>query len=541
MKYIKGKNRNQIEFYCLEELIDQDNEVRLIDLFVNSLPLSEYGFEESKQNEQGGRPAYHASDLLKLFIYGYLNRTRSSRGLEKECIRNIEVKWLMHDLVPDHNTISNFRRDNSKAIKKVFRATVELAKHFDLIGGKLLAGDGTKLRSQNSKKNNYNKKKIDRHLAYIDTKLEEYNVILAQEDGDAKLNEKAQKKIEEHLLHKQKYQDLEKQLEESGEVQISTSDPDSRQLIIRNYITEVAYNVQSTVDAKHNLAIDFDVTNENDSKAMGKMLENAVEVLGSNEFTALFDKGYHTGSEFEKANKLEVEVLVAVPDVPSSSMAPDPDYNVSEFKYNKENNTYTCPQGETLVSNGKWYQKSRNHEGRKKQESISIRQYKTPACKTCAVYDRCTRTPKNRGRVIERTAYAHLLEENKQRTKEKYEIYKQRKAIVEHPFVIIKRQWDFSYILTKRGKERAAADVGFIFSAFNLRRIFNILDRNLLKVFLKTHALFFIAIQSRFKLFRANFTLIFYPISQKIHIRNISLNLIYLCIFAVYLGDNGSF
>lgn len=184
MKYIVGKSRNQIEFYSLEELIEQDNEVRLIDLFVDSLPLSEYGFEESKQNEKGGRSAYHPSDLLKLYIYGYQNRIRSSRQLEKECIRNIEVKWLMHNLVPDHNTISNFRRDNPDAIKKEFRATVELAKHFDLIGGKLLAGDGTILRAQNSKKKNYNQAKIDRHLAYIEAKLNEYNAILSDEDGD---------------------------------------------------------------------------------------------------------------------------------------------------------------------------------------------------------------------------------------------------------------------------------------------------------------------------------------------------------------------
>ena len=226
MKYIIGKNRNQVEFYSLEELIEQDNEVRLIDLFVDSLPLGEFGFSESKQNEQGGRPSYHPSDLLKLFIYGYLNRIRSSRQLEKECVRNMEVKWLMRNLVPDHNTISNFRKDNPKAIKKVFRATVELAKNFELIGGKLLAGDGTKLRAQNSKKNNFNQKKIDRHLAYIEAKLEEYNAILAQEDGDIEQKVKAQKKIEEHLFHKQKYHDLEKQLEESGEVQISTSDPE---------------------------------------------------------------------------------------------------------------------------------------------------------------------------------------------------------------------------------------------------------------------------------------------------------------------------
>ena len=143
-----------------------------LDLFVDSLSIKDYGFRTDFT--ENGRPAYHPSDLLKLFIYGYMNKVRSSRDLEKECKRNIEVMWLLKCLKPDHNTISNFRRDNPKAIKKVFRATVQIAKHFDLIGGKLIAGDSTKLRAQNSKKNNYNQAKIDRHVAYIDNKLEEY-------------------------------------------------------------------------------------------------------------------------------------------------------------------------------------------------------------------------------------------------------------------------------------------------------------------------------------------------------------------------------
>lgn len=367
--------------FCLEERIPQENEVRLIDLFVDSLPLEEYGFIEENRNPLGGRPAYHPSTLLKLYIYGYMNRMRSSRQLEKECYRNLEVMWLMGKLAPDHNTISNFRRDNPDAIKKCL--------------------DRTWRRSE---------------------------------------KQKAQEKINQHLKHQEKYQELEKQLEASGEVQISTSDPESRQLVVRNMTTEVAYNLQSTADAKHNIPINYEITNENDSKAMGGMLEQAVETLGHNEFTAVFDKGYHTGTEFETADKLGVEVLVAVPDLPSSSMAPDPAYNISEFVYNQQEDTYTCPAGNTLKTNGRWYGKSRNHPGRKKQEPIKMKQYKTDACKTCPVYDLCIRAKNKRGRVIERLVYAHLLEKNKQRMKEHYEIYRQRQAIVEHPFGTIKRQ-----------------------------------------------------------------------------------------------------
>jgi len=185
MKYIIGQDRNQIPLFAssLEDAISQDNEVRLIDMFVGSLKLEDFGFKVNFI--ENGRPAYQPADLLKLFIYGYLNRIRSSRALEKECGRNIELMWLMKCLAPDHNTISNFRKDNPKAIRRVFRATVQLASHFDLIGGKLVAGDSTKLRAQNSKKNNFNQGKIEKHIAYIDARLEEYSKILASEDKDA--------------------------------------------------------------------------------------------------------------------------------------------------------------------------------------------------------------------------------------------------------------------------------------------------------------------------------------------------------------------
>lgn len=186
MKYIKGQNRTQAYLFplSLDDSIDQNNEVRLIDMFVASLNLSEYGFKITYV--ENGRSAYHPADMLKLYIYGYLNKVRSSRDLEKECKRNIEVMWLINNLTPDHNTISNFRRDNPKAIKKVFRETVRIARHFNLIGGTLIAGDSTKFRAQNSKKNNFNQKKIDRHLEYIENKLEEYNRTLSENDGDSK-------------------------------------------------------------------------------------------------------------------------------------------------------------------------------------------------------------------------------------------------------------------------------------------------------------------------------------------------------------------
>jgi transposase len=284
MKYIQGQDRDQIQIFpvSLESSIDKTNEVRIIDAFVDSLNLEELGFKVDFTEE--GRPAYHPGDLLKLYIYGYLNRIRSSRQFEKETYRNIEVMWLLRYLKPDHNTISNFRRDNPKSIKKVFRKTVEIARYFKLIGGTLLAGDSTKLRAQNSKKNNFNQKKIDRHKEYIENKLDEYEAALSESDGDQK--QEIKKEIDKQLSRKEKYEKLEQTLAESGQSQISTSDPESRQMITRNNITEVAYNIQTTVDAKNNLPIDYKVTNENDSKAMGKMLPRAKTILGSNDLRA---------------------------------------------------------------------------------------------------------------------------------------------------------------------------------------------------------------------------------------------------------------
>lgn len=480
MKFIKGQSREQLVLIpeSLDALIGAGNEVRMIDLFVEAIKLADYQFVIKETTE--GRPAYHPKDLLKLYIYGYLNSIRSSRKLEQECHRNIEMMWLMKQLTPDHNTISNFRRDNEKAIRKVFRATVKLAQHFELIGGALVAGDSTKLRAQNSKKNNFNPKKIERHLEYIDTKLNQYNSELAAADGDAARETQAKQNIATHLERKAFYNNLTTQLEQTGETQVSTSDPESRQMITRNNITEVAYNIQSVVDAKHCIPIDYKVTNENDSKAMSGMLRRTKTILGKTDFTAIYDKGYHTGSEIKAGIEMGIDVMVAIPDV--ASHAPDAAYDVEHFKYNAENDCYTCPEGTILPTNGRWYKKDRG------KSYTMVKHYKTKACITCPAFAQCTKNKE--GRLLERSEHAPYIEQNKQNIENNYSTYKRRQAIVEHPYGIIKRQWGFYYIMTKQGKKRASADVGLMFTAFNLRRILNILDQNILKKFLRELALF---------------------------------------------------
>ena len=485
MKFIQGQDCFQTSLFpvSLDATIDQDNEIRLIDLFIDSLELKPFGFDVDFVDN--GRPAYHPKDLLKLFIYGYLNKVRSSRDLEKETKRNIEMIWLLKGLSPDHNTINNFRKDNPKAIKKVFRKTVEIARNFNLIGGLLLAGDGTKLRAQNSKKNNYNQKKIDRHIKYIDEKLTEYTTKLAEADGDDK--QEIEEKIAEQKQRKTGYKRLEERLNQTGEKQISTSDPESRQIMIRGVISEVAYNVQSTVDSKHKIPVDYEVTNQNDSGAMGSMARRAKSILKHNRFSPLFDKGDHSGKELSKVQELGIDAYVAIPSVPITSQAPNPSYNVENFKYDHLSDTYTCPANQTLTTNQKRY----------KTPNYRFKQYKTKACEGCPLRSECT-LAKN-GKIIQRSEFQDAVEKNKQNILANPELYKRRQALVEHPFGTMKRQWGLDYILTKKTKARASADVGFIFIAYNLRRLFNIIAKDQLTAYLRTCIALFFALKTKMR------------------------------------------
>ena len=240
-----GTDRNQLLLLppSLDEFIGEDNPVKVIDVFVDSLDLNKTGFKNSIPVEKGC-PPYNPADLLKLYLYGYLNRIRSSRKLEKECTRNIEVIWLLNQLRPKYRTIAYFRAHNLKAIKSVFRQFVVMMKKWDLIAGDLLAVDGSKFRAVNSKKNNYNQQKIQRHLNYIDQKVDEYLKELDENDhkeqGERKL--KVKECLQQLEQRRQKYLDLERQLKETGQDQVSTTDHDARQLLIRGDIAEVAYN-----------------------------------------------------------------------------------------------------------------------------------------------------------------------------------------------------------------------------------------------------------------------------------------------------------
>lgn len=471
MPHKKGTDRNQLYLLppSLEDFISEDNPVRIIEAFVDTLDFEKLQFKKVRTNEKGCRP-YHPGDLLKLYIYGYLNRVRTSRRLENECVRNIEMMWLMHNLQPSARTIAYFRSDNKRSLKQTFRQFITLTRKWDLVEGELLASDGSKLRAVNSKKNNYNENKIAFHFRRIDEKITEY---LKELDRQDKLEsgiqkENVNKTLQELKERRRKYEDLQKKLNETGEDQISSTDDEARLLMIRGQITEVAYNVQTTVDSKHNLVIDVKAVNNNDKKMACEMGRRAQAITGRKDFDHLMDKGYHDGETISKCQEHGLRTLIAEPTASRSSDIPTPEFYNDKFIYDNQTDRYTCPAGSILITNGREY-KIKSWSG-----YSLVKQYKTRSCSSCASHSQCTKSPKNRGRIIQRSIYQNAVDLNNQRVMMEKEKYRKRQEMVEHPFGIVKRQWGYDHVLLK-GIDKVEAESNLIFLCYNLKRVIKIL------------------------------------------------------------------
>jgi transposase len=470
MQHIQGISRNQLHLSSLEDKIVPDNPVRFIDAFVEHIDLAKIGFPLVILKTEG-RPSFNTKMFLKIYLYGYLNGIRSSRKLEKECIRNIEMQWLLEDIRPNYHSISDFRKDNPKALKQLFKLFVCFLKDADLVAGQTIAIDGTKSRAHNGKKSNFNQKKIDKHLVYINAKTQEYLDEL--EKNDEKENgvkiTNIQQKIARLQQNKIKYELLEKQLKTSGEPQISTTDADARALLVQGQVVEVSYNIQAAVDDKHNLVVATHTINRNDKNALSNIALEAKENLETDTFTVLADKGYHTGREIEMCANNNIITIVAQPDQgKSNENGTQPEYLVSKFVYNKENNTYTCPQGQTLSTTGRWHKKSREDQN----TSYLFQKYRTTACKTCQVKDQCT--SRKGGRELDRSQYANAVEQNNQRYKENAQLYRKRQEINEHIFGTIKRQWGYNHT-NLIGLEKVNGEHSLIMLVYNIKRMINIL------------------------------------------------------------------
>lgn len=470
MQHITGIARNQMVFTSLEDSISEDNPVRFIDAFVENIDLKALGFELRTPKTEG-RPSFNTQIFLKIYLYGYLNGLRSSRKLEKESIRNIELQWLLCGLLPNYHSISDFRKDNPSSLKKLFKVFVSFLKDADLIAGETIAIDGTKSRAHNSKKANFNQKKIDRHLAYIEEKTQEYLDELAQNDASENsiTITKIQEKIERLKTNKIKYELLETKLKESGEPQISTTDEDSRALLVQGVVVEVSYNIQAAVDDKHNLVVATHTINRNDRNALSAIAIEAKENLEVETFTALVDKGYHNGREITNCKEANITTIVANPEVVNSNKnGTTQDYLVANFVYDSATDSYQCPQGETLKTTGKWHKKS----GRTEQSGYQFKKYRTPACKECPVKSLCT--SRSGGRELDRSEYADAVEENNQRYRENGQLYRRRQEINEHIFGTIKRQWGYNHT-NLTGLEKVNGEHSLIMLVYNIKRAMNIL------------------------------------------------------------------
>ena len=480
MDFISGENRNQILLLpdCVEDYVDDNNPVRVIEAYSNSLNLKALGFTKSKPNDTGP-PMYDPKDLLKLYIYGYMNKVRSSRRLEVETKRNLEVIWLLRKLSPDHKTIARFRRDNSAALKNVFREFVKLCVELKLYGKELIAIDSCKFKAVNSKDRNYNAKKLDDRIARIDAKIESYLNDLDNSDSeeDAAENYKSPEEItqiiKELSARKDLYESYVNELTQTGALQKSLTDSDSR-LMMANGKMDVCYNVQTVVDAKNKLVAEFEVTNNAfDYNQITPMTESAKNILEAETLTAIVDTGYDSVQDIVSAHQQGFDVHVAGTDF-DICVATDKteereivSHKNGRCVYYADRNIVLCPMGKILYP--RFY---------KKQKGQGVF-HNNKVCKQCA--NKCTKEARGRRYEVpmaESDFTKHyddkgLFVKQIRITPDK-ELIKQRKSICEHPFGTIKRNMDAGYCLTK-GLRNVSGEFSLTFLAYNLKRVINIL------------------------------------------------------------------
>jgi transposase len=477
MQFIPGSDRHQTFFSTLEDQVSADNPVRLIDAFIDKLNLYRLGFTNTVHKSEG-RPPYAPSVLLKLYLYGYLNKIRSSRKLEKECGRNIELQWLLQNLSPNYHTIADFRKLHAVPLQNMFRLYVQFLDDAELLGKKTIGIDGSKFKAVNSKKNNYNQKKIDKHRQFIEDKtnnyLQELDELDKQEQAGSNdelqlKKEKIKQGLEKLQERSFKYDILQEVLDDTTDKQISTTDPDSRSIIIVKNIVEVAYNTQNAVDDKHNLIVHTQATNTNDGKALHNAATQAkqnLQLKKEDTLTVLADKGYHTGAELQHCQQDNMITHVAYKEQSGVKHIAD-EFLSESFDYDKATDSYTCPAGAVLTSLGTWH----NKKGEANETSFRFKTYRTNACKTCPLRTQCTKLPK---RIIQRSEYQDAVDINDNNIKQNPQYYKRRQAICEHPFGTLKRHWGFTHTLLK-GLEKVNGEMNLIMFCYNFMRTKNIL------------------------------------------------------------------
>jgi transposase len=463
-RFIEGENREQGTLLPehLDDYVGADNPVRVVDVFVDELDLGGLGFERV-QPARTGRPAYHPAVLLKLYIYGYLNRIQSSRRLEREAQRNVELMWLTGRLIPDFKTIANFRKDNGKAIRNVCRQFVVLCQQLDLFSDAVVAIDGSKFKAVNSSDRNFTNAKLKRRMEEIEANISRYLVELdtadrhepaAAQARSVRLNDKiAALKSQMATL-----KEIEAKLDATGETQISLTDPDARSMMTRG-AGIVGYNVQTAVDAKHHLIVEHEVTNVgSDRDQLSGMAKKARAAIGSATLTAIADRGYFKGEEILACREAGIATLV--PATMTSNAKAEGRFDKADFIYDQQRNEYRCPAGQSLI----WRFAS-------VEKGMTNHRYWSSNCKGCLLKEKCTPSPQRR---VTRWEHQDVLEEMQARLEQHPDAMRIRRSSVEHPFGTIKSWMGWTHFLTK-GLERVKTEMSLHVLAYNLKRLMTLM------------------------------------------------------------------
>ena len=459
-KFIEGQDRSQGTLFPerLDDYVEEDNPVRVIDVFIDDLDISGLGFKA--EPAATGRPGYHPKMMLKLYVYGYLNRVQSSRRLEVEAQRNIELMWLTGRLAPDFKTIADFRKDNGEAIRLVCREFVMLCKKLNLLSEKLVAIDGSKFKAVNSRDKNFTRAKMRRRLKDVESAIERYLARLDQADrteptpDDAKTLQDKVAKLREEMARLKK---LEVRMLEAPDQQLSLTDPDARSMNSRGSGV-VGYNVQSAVDSKHHLIIAHDVVNAGtDRKQLSPMAKQAKEVLATKTLAVVADKGYFNGEEIRECERAGIAAYVSKPRTsPNKAKGL---FDRERFKYIKRDDQYECPAGERLT-----YRSTTTERGQ------AIRRYWSSVCSDCAIKAQCTT---GRERRVRRWVHEDVLERAEKRLRRRPEVMLARRSLVEHPFGTMKSWTSSTHFLTKR-ISGVSTEVSLQILAYNMKRAINL-------------------------------------------------------------------
>ncbi len=491
--YVRAADRHQQILMpdLLDDYVTEENPVRFLDAFVDRLDLRKLGITHAEPNTTG-RPPYDPAALVKLYLYGYLYGIRSSRKLERECHRNLELMWLMRRLAPDFKTIADFRRDNVDRIRPLFQQLVGLCRELRLLEGNLVAIDGSKFRAVNAKDRNFNRAKLVDRMKAVEKSIDRY--LRELDENDAKEAENPglpasvpnlKEKIERMKERMRRYRELADRLETTGATEISLTDPDSRMMKGNNDRMEVAYNGQIAVESQSKLIVAYDIDNKaSDHHQLAAMARQAQSAMGKNHLTAVADRGYFDGEQVRRCVEQGITPYVPEPEKARGAAQRDgidPAFSLDKFVYDAATDTIVCPAGERMTP-----LPATRKGWRQRPEGIAIRVFRTHRCHACPHFmSRCTHNPN--GRRIQRRENEELLEAMRARvrTSEGDRLVALRQSIVEHPFGTIKRAFNQGYLLLK-GLRKVIGEMGLTMIAYDLRRLLSLVGTRALVVHLST-------------------------------------------------------